>query len=237
MFSKPKPKLRLVNYDPNRHSPKNVAEKLNDLFFILFVLAKGEEKNIIISRGILIKTLFTTQIDLAKDIKFLHTGFYPFNHGPFNKIFYSYISDLESGGLVQKDGYNLSLTSKGADLIQPLFEEIKEENPNYNLIENRIEENLERCKNFFEKSDELHKEKMIDETNENHVVIEMQKVIDNLSEYKNKFIESVESDGKRFVLSNNIINKLLKIEADVDDSDYQETVVLKNSNQLLEMLK
>ena len=230
------PKLKLVKYDPGKHSPKDGIEKLNDFFFILFILLKGEEKDIPITIGILIKTLFTAQVDLSKKISFLHTGFYPYSHGPFNKKFYSYISELEEMGLVKKDGYNLSLTTNGVNSFQPILEEIKRESEDYNLIENEIDKKIVECKSFWPKSRELHKEQLINEIDEGKVIT-MQEAIDNPSKYWNAYVESAERPDKEFILPNSVINRLLDISAGIKPEDYAERIILNDHKQLLEMLK
>jgi len=231
-----KPRLKLVDYSAEKHSPNNIAEKLNDLFFVLLVLVKGEERGIPITTGVLIKTLFTSQIDLAKEIKFWHTGFYPYTKGPFNTKFYDYLSELEESGMISKDGYNLSLTTKGSSMIQPLLESAHRTDGQYKVIDNKVEENLQECKNFHKKVNELHKEKLIDETN-GGVIIEMQKAIDSYPEYLHKYIESSNDEGVQFTLPSNIINKLLNIETKIDDSDYEDIEILDSSSQLIESLR
>jgi uncharacterized protein YwgA len=234
MFSSPKPKYKIVDYDQNKHSPKNTVEKLNDLFFVLFVLAKGEEKNIPITIGTLIKTLFISKTELAKDIKFYHTGFYPYKHGPYNSEFNKYVEELSQRGLLKKDGYNLSLTIKGSSLTQPLLEAMKKADGECQVIEDSVEKNLPECVNFFRKSDELHKEKLIDETNDGKI-IDMQTAIDSFPQYCDKYIESINEGGKQFVLPSGVINELLNIEAEIENSDYNEVGVLENASQLLEI--
>jgi len=229
-----KPKLKLVDYNPDKHSPKNSVDKLNDLFFILFVLAKGEEKNIPITIGTLIKTLFTSKTELAKVIDFYHTGFYPYKHGPYNIKFNNYVEELSQRGLIEKDGYNLSLTIKGSSLTQPLIETMRIADGECKIIEDEIEKNLIKPDEFFKKSNELHKEKLIDETREGEI-IEMQEEIDRFPRDNNKYIESVEEGGKKFILPSSVINELLNIEAEIENSDYNEVGVLENVSQLLEM--
>ena len=232
-----RPKLKIVNYDSKRHTSKNSVEKLNDLFFILFVLLKGEEKNIPVTTGILIKTLFTTQISLVAKIKFLHTGFYPYEHGPFNKSFYSYLDELDSTGLIKKEGYNLSLTTKGSSLLQPIFEEAKKQKKEYTLIEDELEIKLEECKHFFATSDKLHNELLIDEISEDKNIIKMQDAIDDFRTYNNTFIESTEEEGEEFVLPDKVINKLLDVSAGITRDDYSKRIVVNDSMEFFEMLK
>jgi len=223
-----KPKLKLVDYNPQKHEPQTSVEKLSDLLFILFVLREGEELNIPTTIGVLIKTLFTSKIDLAdQDIEFLNIGFYPYTHGPFNQKIYNQIEELANMGLIQKNGYNINLTIKGLKSIE--FKEIKTLK-NFKLIHQIIEDNLKKCKNFFNTSDKLHKEKML----YNKKIITMQEAINN--NYWDKYIENIKEPTTKFKLPSKTINQLFKINANVTDKDYEETRTFNNANEFLQSL-
>jgi len=234
------PRLKLVNYLSEKHSPSDSVEKINDLFFVLFILAKGEEQNIAITTGTLMKTVFTTKIDLSNTIKFWHTGFHPYKKGPFTKTFYSYIENLEKNGLMKKDGANLSLTAKGGGVIFPLIEGLRNTNNDCLVIEKSIEQNLKECRNFLKKVKELHKEKMIIETEAGDNIMVMDDVINKLPGSYNKIIESVNDTKKKFELPDRIINKLLEkltnVEPEEEPSRYDE-IVICNPNQLINLLQ
>lgn len=228
-----KTKLKLVSREIKEEQLKKSTDKLNDLYYILLTLYKGEELNVSITTGVLIKTLFATKINLSNQngIGFLNIDFYPYKKGPFNKLFYSYLDELSEVGLIQKEKYNLSLTTKGLNLVQPLFEEVKNLNKEYENVETSIEKNLERCKNFHETVDKIHKEKLLDP--ETDKLITMQDAVNNPSKYGDKYIESIREPARKILLPNNTLNKLLRIEAGVAETDYQEVCTFKDIAQLL----
>ncbi len=224
-----KPQIKLVDFDSNIHIPRHLADKLNDLFFILLVLKKGEEKNIATTIGVLIKTLFNTKIN--SEIKFFNTGFYLYNHGPFNKDFYGYIDELSSVGIVQKDNHNLSLTTKGLILIQPIVEELKNLNDQtYENIQKLVEENLENCKDFFKTVDTLHETEITDKEQR---AVKMKDRIKKGVYVSGNYVERAEKVKGEYKLPTKILNKILDIEAGVSDKDRDEVKTFNNVNELL----
>ncbi len=223
--------LKLVPYDAQKHLPQKEGEKLGDLFFLLLTLHKGEELNIPITSGILLKTLFNAEVDLARnDIDFLETKFYVYKKGPFNKNFYNYIDELAEADLLKKDTYNLSLTTKGLSLFQPLIEEFKKEG-NYKLIDSIIEKDLKECKDFSKAIKCSHSIKVLDE--ETKTIKILQEIVENLDQGSLKCIEPIKKPKEKVILSGRIINRLLNIESGVAESDYEATEVLSDIDQLL----
>ena len=224
----PKPKMKLVDYDQNIHMPRHIAEKLNDLFFILLVLKKGEEKNLSTTIGVLIKTLFKTKID--SEFKFFNTGFYLYNQGPFNTDFYTYVDELSSTGIVQKDNYNLSLTTKGLTLIQPLIEELKRNHDEvYECIEKLVEGNLENSKDFFKTVSTLHEEVVVDQ---NQQVVKMKDKIKN-GVYSGDYVERVQKIKGEYKLPSKVLNSMLDLEAGISQKDQNEVATYGSVNELL----
>jgi len=212
------PKLRLVDYDPKKHEPQNIHDRLNDLFFMLSILNKAEQLNETITHGELIKTLFITKIEISenKKINFFNTGFYPYNHGPFNRSFYTYLQELEESGLVQKNGNDYSLTTKGLDETQILVDEAMT-NSNYKILDKQIEENLlEVTKSGFGKIvHELHESRVI--INDDGKSVKMGDIIKNKDDYKNKYLENINESTIELKLPNRVVNRLFKIEASIEE--------------------
>lgn len=224
--------LRLVDYETEKHLPKKDIERLSDLFFILLTLYKGEELNIPITSGILIKTLFNTELELSRDnFGFLNTKFYVYNEGPFNKQFYNYFDELDEAGLLTKDNYNLSLTTRAMSLLQPLIEEFRN-GKECIILDRTLEKNIKKCKKFYKAVDASHSLKALDETTKK--IRTIQDVVDNLGKEKLKCIEPMDKAKKKLVLSHKITNGLLKIEAGVTESDYKESSSFSDIDQLFE---
>ena len=124
--------LKLVKFNPEKHLPANLSEQVNDLLFILYLLAVGLNKNIEVSVINLTKTLFKLKLDWAKEgVDFLITDFYPFKLGPFNKEIYKYIDILDKGGFISQSGYNLSLKAKSLELYDAAKDYLATKHPEY----------------------------------------------------------------------------------------------------------
>lgn len=224
-----KQKMKLVDFDQNVHMPRHIADKLNDLFFILLVLKKGEEKNIPTTTGVLIKTLFKTKID--SEVKFFNTGFYLYNKGPFNKCFYTYIDELSSVGIVQKDGYNLSLTTKGLTLIQPIIEEVSGlDDRTYGSIQKLVENNIEDCKDFDKIVDTLHETEIIDTKQQ---AVKMKDRIKSGIYISDSYVERTEDVKGEYRLPSRVLNMMLDLEAGVSQKDQTEVATYGSVKELL----
>lgn len=228
-MSQKKAELKLVPYGARKHLPQKETERLSDLFFLLFTLHRGEELNIPITIGILMKTLFGTEIDLSREnIDFLDTKFYVYEKVPFNKQFYAYFEELSEAKLLTKDGYLLSLTLRATNLLQPLLEEFKK-NEKYDLLKTATEENLEKCKNFSKSIDHSHSLKVLDE--QTNQVRTIQDAVDNLSPEDLRCIEPLNKPKTKLMPSNKILNELLKIESGITDSDYEKINTFSDVDQ------
>lgn len=222
------PKLKLVNFDYNKHLPQTSAEKTNDLFYLIAALFIANSEDKVITKLELFKALFkSTQTLAEKDIAFLNTYFFINTYGPFNNIFYKYLEELEQAELLTIEGKTIDLTAKGlrvaSDLLSSLSE-AKDIQPVLQVLKKNVELYAEDGARAI---NETHSLKVLDTTN-NRRIKTIQNLIDEFnttdkftSSSQFKYIDPYEQSVKKVRIPPQYINQFEEIIAQINSSDFE----------------
>lgn len=224
--------LVVEKYNQKRHLPQTSSEKTSDLFFILSSLYSVESHDKSLTKLTLLKSLFRASIDQAEKGKsFLNTFFYVYSLGPFNKVIYKYLEELENADLIEVDGKNINLTAKGARVTSELLEQVSENTDLINI--------LELLKKYAEKYvanpklavDESHSQRVIDRTDNDKIksIDQLAREVKSketfLSEDEFKYINPFatnQSGIEKIMPSSRTINELEKVLSKVEPQDFEK---------------
>lgn len=225
---------QVVRFNLSKHLPQNLAEKTNDLFFILtaiFIADRSEREITHLTLLTLEKALFQTSRLLAKQhLLFLNTYFFINTYGPYNNVFYRYLEELEKGGLLETHEKMISLTARGLRVASEMIEEVPK-SPDLEKVLLTLSEEVERYADDPNLAlTETHSLQVIDTTDFNKVktVEDLIKEINPKLKFEKssqfKYIEP-KIEGKstrRSVVPTQALNRLGSELAKVEDIDFEQ---------------